>query len=190
MESVTISSFHREQPDYQGIFAQYILNKNGRKNTSSSSDKVHSDWNPETYYDKSREKVDVPKIEDRTSVAADTLQELWDIYRECSEDNWDGYKASPITVSTYKEAKKLLLWIPSLYPLPEILPEPDGGIALEWYKEPNISFAVSVNGTGIIHYAGLFGENNEMHGKETFTASALKTILYSLMRIFPKFNKL
>ena len=113
------------------------------------------------------------------------LKVLQEVYQECLEPNWDGYNASPITHETYSEANKILKLIPPSFPLPDILPEPDGEIGLEWYKEKDFVFSISLGGKNIITYAGLFGKNNEVHGTEYFTDSIPKTILDFLRRLFP-----
>ncbi len=68
--------------------------------------------------------------------------------------------------------------------MPDILPEPDGGIGLEWYKEKGFSFVISVSGKNIITYVGRFGKNNEIYGSEDFTDSVPIVILNGLKRLF------
>lgn len=112
------------------------------------------------------------------------LKNLDEVYDECSAENWDGYDAQPISREAYFEASKLLRILPNSFPMPDILPEPGGGIGLEWYKNKGFSFVVSVSGKNIITYVGLFGKNNEAYGTEDFTDSVLKVILNSLKRLF------
>ena len=112
------------------------------------------------------------------------LENLNEVYGECLEANWDGYGASPIFPEAYFEASKLLRIIPNSYPMPDILPESDGGIGLEWYKERDFSFVISVGGKNIITYVGRFGKNNEIYGTEYFKDSVSKIILDGLRRLF------
>ena len=86
------------------------------------------------------------------------FEELNTVFNECSKENWDGYNAVPISKSVYLNAKKLLTMLPSSFPEPDILPEPDGSIGLEWHKEPDVSFMISVNSTNELYYAGLVGK--------------------------------
>jgi len=113
-----------------------------------------------------------------------TLQDLDDIYDECLLENWDGYGAGAISQETYFEARKLLELIPTSYPMPEISPEPDGGIGFEWYRKKGFSFVISINGKSIITYAGLFGKDSEISGSEHFTNLLPKIILDCLKRLF------
>ena len=114
------------------------------------------------------------------------LEILDDIYERCSEVGWDGYESMPIRREVYKEANKVLSMLPVLsLPMPEILPEPDGGLGIEWYKDKGFSFTISVCGKSIITYAGLFGENSETHGTEPLSSSIPEVILDHLRRLFP-----
>ena len=112
------------------------------------------------------------------------LKNLDEVYDECSVANWDGYNAQPISREAYFEASKLLRILPNSFPVPDIGPEPDGGIGLEWYKEKWFSFIVSVNGKNIITYVGRFGKNNHFYGTESYNNSVPEIILNGLKRLF------
>jgi len=114
----------------------------------------------------------------------DAIKELYEIYIENSEDDWDGYGAAALSYDAYFEASKILMIIPTSLPMPEVAAEPDGGIGLEWYKEKGYSFVISVNGKGIISYAGLFGSGNETYGSESFSGLLPKTIIDGLRRLY------
>ena len=113
------------------------------------------------------------------------LDELDDIYKECSTKDWDGYGAVPIIETTYREAETVIRSLPSFVPPPDILPEPDGGIGLDWDKGEGFSFTISVSGKNVLTYAGLFGENNETYGTEILSGILPKVILDNLERLFP-----
>jgi hypothetical protein len=112
------------------------------------------------------------------------LRNLDEVYDECSGADWDGYNAQPITREAYFEASKLLRILPNAYPMPDILPEPDGGIGLEWYKDKGFSFVLSVNGQNIITYVGRFGDKNHFYGMESYKDSVPEIILNGLQRLF------
>lgn len=112
------------------------------------------------------------------------LDKLYDIYLDCSFENWDGYQAIPINETTYREAEALIRALPSYVPAPDILPEPDGGIGIDWVKGEGYSFTISVSRKNVLAYAGLFGENNETFGTEVFTGTLPKAILHNLERLF------
>ncbi|MEK6656598.1 MAG: hypothetical protein AABY58_04080 [Nitrospirota bacterium] len=108
------------------------------------------------------------------------LQSLEEVFKECSEDNWDGYNAHPMTEGAYYEAVRLFEMLPSPTFLPdEVTPEPDGSISLEWYKGKTRLFAISLSGRNEIVYAGIFGPN-EIHGTVYFGASVPKRVMENL----------
>ncbi len=117
------------------------------------------------------------------------LEKLDELYINCSAENWDGYEANPISPDAYFEAKKLLHSLPYVFPMPDILPEPEGEIGLEWYRERGFSFAISVSGQNKIIYAGQFGKNNEIHGSEDFSGSIPMIVFYALKRLYSKENE-
>ena len=126
-------------------------------------------------------KTDLEGTIDWTNYALETLNE---VYEECSAANWDGYNAQPISREKYFEASKLIRMLPNSFPVPDILPEPDGGIGLEWYQEKYFSFAVGITGKNMITYVGRFGKNNQTYGTETFIDSVSDVILNGLKRLF------
>lgn len=110
---------------------------------------------------------------------------LLEIFLDCRKPNWDGYDAKPISEKAYFEAAKLLELLRFYLPQPEIVPEPMGDIAFEWYKENQYTFVISVSGVNTIAYAGIFGPGNEVHGTENFTESIPRTIIENIQRLFP-----
>lgn len=112
------------------------------------------------------------------------IQSLNEAYAECSENNWDGYGSLPITAGAYEEALSLLKALPYDLPMPEIVPEPDGSIGLEWQHGPDRIFAVSVNGKGVIVYAGLIGKGVKAHGTEVFNDSLPEGVVGSIKRVY------
>ena len=150
----------------------------GKRNTFSTR--------KETYFDTTSiagktVPLDLKGIIDWTDLA---LEELEKVYEECSEANWDGYGAMPISRETYFEARKLLTMIPLSFQMPEILAEPDGEIGFEWYKDKDSVFVISVSGNNIITYAGLFGTSNKTHGTEYFADELPRIILENIRRLF------
>lgn len=113
------------------------------------------------------------------------LRSLDEVFEECSKEGWHGDEALPITEDAYLEAKRLIMSLPiiSFFPMPEIIPEPNGEIALEWSKGNRQVFVVSVSGRNQIVYAGLFGIN-KTHGTEYFGDSLPSAIMENLRRLY------
>lgn len=102
-----------------------------------------------------------------------TLRGLYEIYRQYSQQDWDGYGAAAVSLGAYEEAVKLINLLPSSIKMPEILAEPTGEIAFEWWEAAGQVFVLSVGGKHRISYAEILGED-KAHGTvyfgETFPA--------------------
>jgi hypothetical protein len=112
----------------------------------------------------------------------DTLAALFEVYKECSKADWDGYGATAITTDTYEEAKRIIKLLPSSISMPEIVPEPSGEIGLEWRRGKRQIFVMSVRGRHKISYAGLFS-GNTIHGSEYFDETLPVRIMENLRRL-------
>jgi len=137
------------------------------------------------YYEKLEEKFHEFRVPETLGrLREEALQSLKEVFEECSEEGWDGYDALPITKYAYIEAKRLIESLPvTAFTMPEVAPEPNGEIGIEWYRENRLVFVVSVSGKNEIVYAGLFGAN-KTHGTEYFGDSLPSIILENLKRLY------
>ncbi len=108
---------------------------------------------------------------------------LNEVYRECSQPDWDGYGATAISQEAYEEANKIINLLPSSIPMPEIFADPTGDIAFEWHKEKSQVFAFSVKGKNTIIFAGLIA-GNKVHGSEYFDDTLPLIIRQYLRRLY------
>jgi hypothetical protein len=111
-----------------------------------------------------------PEVISRGDVLTQLREELEEISQECSQEGWDNYGASPINQPAIEEAWKVLEYMPLTIGIPEIVPEPHGGIGLEWRKGPNRVLVLSVVGQHKISFAAIF-EGGDTHGTEYFEES-------------------
>jgi len=72
---------------------------------------------------------------------------------DCSAPGWDGYKAMPISIESAESAEKFILALPQSIPVPEISPEPDGELSLDWVKTKRSVFSLSMGPNGRMAYA-------------------------------------
>jgi len=114
------------------------------------------------------------------SLAVDSLAR---IAAECSADGWDGYGAPRISARTEGFARILLENLPMWLPAPDIVPEADGDISIEWDIGPDRIFSISVGEAGMLHYAGLFGGGVERHGVEPFSGVVSTEVLGYIKRL-------
>ena len=113
----------------------------------------------------------------------EALTDLEEIFKECGMSNWDGYQAKPLTEAAYKDVLKFLEMIPLNLPMPEIVPEPNGTIGLEWSIGKRLIFAISLSGKGTIHYAALFGADKN-YGTVEFLDSLPSVVLENIRRLY------
>jgi hypothetical protein len=106
------------------------------------------------------------------------------IYDHSWQPGWDGYDATAIELRACLMAADLFALIPAEVAEPDIIPEADGDIALEWQRAPRQVFSISISATGRIAYAGLFG-SSRVYGTEQFTGTLPLAILEGLRRLWP-----
>lgn len=111
------------------------------------------------------------------------FDELRETLEDCAEDGWDGYDASKIDEDIIDDVLKFINLLPTNLSLPEIIPEPGGEIAFEWYKDKWHVFTASISAHGIINYAGLFGPGRKAYGTEYFTDSVPAIIIQNIKRL-------
>jgi len=113
-------------------------------------------------------------------VLRDELAETW---RECSEPDWDGYNALPVTLDSFANAERLLLSLPLGTQLPSIGAVPSGHISLEWHHSRRRTLTVTVDEDGDLHYAALLGPGRTC-GTEPFFDEAPSSILDLIARVY------
>lgn len=102
---------------------------------------------------------------------------------ECSTADWDGNNAKEISVFTICRAINFIRSLPQDFPLPELSPEPDGAISLDWIQSRNHIFSVSIGNNDRLAFAWLDG-TNKGHGVCNWNARGIPTdILYGVSKI-------
>ena len=114
--------------------------------------------------------------------AKGAFDELWQVYEECREPNWDGYNALPVTEAAYQLAYQFLEALPLSTTPPSFGAEPDGHITLEWHRSPRRTLSVSISPEGDLHYAALLGDS-KAYGTEPFFREAPKAIVDLIYRV-------
>src|SRR5205823_1597654 len=110
-------------------------------------------------------------LKDAREHAREPLSRSWQTFlkdnvREVSKryahQGWDGYDASPISPASAAAALQLIDRLPENLQEPQVVPEPDGEIALEWTAGRDMLFSLTASGRALI-YAGILG-GNRRHG--------------------------
>ena len=141
-----------------------------------------SEWFPQDDYVNISGKSNPIRLASKVSLF-EALEEIAIIYLTHQESNWDGYGALPISKGACIEAMRFLEMLPEAVPMPEIIPEPDGNIAIEWYKSRLDQFTVSFSGHGTVTFFGKFGQLARSQGAEYFFASIPLRTLHNIRQI-------
>lgn len=137
---------------------------------------------PDDYSDEESLRL-IPEVVEFEHDKIQLFSEVYRVYHECSEQDWDSYDGVPISDKTFWEGVKLIGLLPQDLPPPEIMPEPTGEIAFEWYKDRKHVFVMSVGGKERISYAGLFGSHSQTHGVEYLPDRFPQSIINNVRRL-------
>lgn len=102
---------------------------------------------------------------------------------QTTQQDWDGYGASPVEPQAYELAQRVAALLPNNVVVPEVATDPDGEVSFEWYRGPRQVLTISVGANRRISYAGLFGAN-KVHGVEYLQDELPEPVLTSLRRLF------
>lgn len=86
-----------------------------------------------------------------------TISQIWELASECADEDWDGDGGAPISARTIMQAIALIRALPVDVPLPELAPEPDGAISMDWIESRHRLFSLSVGESNRLAYAWLDG---------------------------------
>jgi len=88
---------------------------------------------------------------------AATISQMWELASECAAAGWDGDGGEPISARIVMQAIALIRALPTDLPLPELAPEPDGSISMDWIQTRHRLFSLSVGESSRLPYAWLDG---------------------------------
>ena len=124
-----------------------------------------------------------PPLEDSMAVAVEPLRQpdraasldgksaaiskLRSLASECAQEGWDGDQAAAIHPAAVINTERLLRALPQSVPLPELAPEPDGSLSLDWIQSKTRLFSLSVGAGNRLAYAWLDG-TDKGHGVASF----------------------
>lgn len=85
------------------------------------------------------------------------ISQIHALANECSDSGWDGDNAAAIHPRAVLIAEAFVRAIPDCIALPEVAPEPDGCLSLDWIQSRNRFFTLSVGVSNRLAYAWLDG---------------------------------
>ena len=113
----------------------------------------------------------------------ESLDAFVEAIQESLTPQWKAQGWLPIEETTARYALHFLRILPRNIPNPEIAVHPDGEIVFEWLLEPRKIVTISLNSSGRMSYAGLFGQN-KTYGTEYFADSVPPSVMRSIRRLF------
>lgn len=109
------------------------------------------------------------------------------VLEECAKPRWDGYDAQPVSAKAASRALSFLDALPSSLTSPDIVPEPDGEIAIDWDFGPSLQLSISIGESGPLHFAGVIGEEygqrRVRHGTEPFEGLVAGDLLRYILEL-------
>jgi hypothetical protein len=101
----------------------------------------------------------VERSESLFGVKNAAISQLWTLFSECVEADWDGNDAEPMTAVAAGAVVAFIRSMPDGLPMPELAPEPDGSISLDWIQSRYRRFSLSIGCTDRLAYAWLDGSD-------------------------------
>ena len=95
-----------------------------------------------------------------------------------------GQRGLTVSAHSVRLASALIRALPSHVPIPAIVVEDDGQIALDWDERSDQVLSISTSDTGQLWYAGLVGLESD-YGRAPFAGSIPEAILFNLPRLHP-----
>ena len=88
---------------------------------------------------------------------SDAISAVWSVAREASVRDWDGEGAVAVDPLTAGNAVRFIQALPSFVAMPEVSPEPDGGISLDWIESRTRILSISIGRSSALPMAWLDG---------------------------------
>ena len=103
------------------------------------------------------------------------------IISECLVPDWNGYNALPLGEASIKNCIKFINLLPNTIPLPELCPEADGILGMEW-RNNRYFISVGIDKDGILTWGG-FTPFGHVLGKKIFINDIPQELLNLLSKI-------
>lgn len=97
-----------------------------------------------------------------------------------SSPGWDGYDALPVEELSMATSLRFARLLPDGIIAPELAPEADGGIVLDWCKGKNMIFSISIK-KDLVVYAGIFGESEKVRGEVRLESDRCPQIIEAML---------
>lgn len=103
---------------------------------------------------------------------AAVIAQIWALVNDCAVAGWDGDGSEPVDRYVAFAAADVIRALPAAVPLPEVAPEPDGSISLDWIASQNRLFSLSVGSSDRLAFAWVDGSDRG-HGVARFDGETI-----------------
>jgi len=112
---------------------------------------------------------------------ATAISGIWALVAAHAEPGWDGEEARPISAAAGRMAAAFVRALPEDVPMPELAPEPDGSISLDWIQSRTRLFSISAGKRDRLAYAWLDGTDSG-HGVARFDEERIPPLVLDAIR--------
>jgi hypothetical protein len=102
--------------------------------------------------------------------------DLEEVKKSCSMENWDGYGALPLNKTSVFLAERFIKSRPSDLPYPELCPEPDGDLGMDWTINQH-QLALSIDEKGLLSYAYIHPHNGRSRGSMKYDGLRIPNVI-------------
>jgi hypothetical protein len=88
---------------------------------------------------------------------SDAISAIWSVASEAAEDDWNGEGAFGVDPVAASNAVGFIQTLPDSVAMPEISPDPDGALSLDWIESRTRAFSISVGRNRSLAFAWLDG---------------------------------
>ena len=117
-------------------------------------------------------------------IGTSIVDEIDALVEECSAENWDGYGGLPVLKEAAEFAKTFIRQLPVEFSNPEIAPEPDGAIGLEWHVDKYKWIIISFDSNGEFFFASQIDTKTKFDGKGVLNSPQKQDLVEALRRVF------
>lgn len=117
----------------------------------------------------------------------DAISELWKLADECGETDWDGEDSVELDQRAVAGAVSFIWALPEGVPMPELAPEPDGSVSLDWIQSRHRIFSLSISNSDRLAFAWLDG-SDKGHGVSHFDGWKVPTRVLDTLRSIVKYD--
>src|SRR5258708_17703914 len=91
---------------------------------------------------------------------AEAVSEILAVAAKHNQSDWDGEGADPVSMLAAGRAITFIQALPGSFPVPEVAPEPDGSISLDWISSRSRAVSLSIGVSDRLAFAWMDGSDH------------------------------